>query len=63
MNGRCESKEGGWKKGDLERMKVYGLALPFTLEEPEEKRTSFHNGEALMRESRSVEARIFGGEL
>ena len=51
------------KKGNLEGMKVCRLALPFTHEESEEKQKSFHNGEALMRESRSVETRVFGGEL
>ena len=56
-------RRGVGKKGDLEEMKVCRLALLFTLEEPEEKRRSFHNGEALMKESRSVEARVFGGEL
>ena len=56
-------RRGGWKKGYLGGMKVYRLALLFTREEPEEKSWSFHNGEALMRESRSVEARVFGGEL
>ena len=59
MYGGYESKEGGWKKGYLGGMKVYRLALLFTREEPEEKSWSFHNGEALMRESRSVEARVF----
>ena len=56
-------RRGGWKKGDLGGMRVCRLALLFTREEPEEKSWSFHNGEALMRESRSVEARVFGGEL